>query len=47
VETEEVWSRLVDLGCDAAQGYLLSRPVPAADLGPTLARLGAPLSLRG
>ena len=40
VETDAVWSRLNDLGCDAAQGFLLSRPVPAADLQATLARWG-------
>jgi diguanylate cyclase (GGDEF)-like protein len=32
VETAEAWSRLVALGCDVAQGYYLSRPVPAAEL---------------
>jgi diguanylate cyclase (GGDEF)-like protein/PAS domain S-box-containing protein len=32
VETRQVWDRLNDLGCTAAQGYYLSRPVPAADL---------------
>jgi diguanylate cyclase (GGDEF)-like protein len=30
VETAETWQRLADLGCDAAQGYFLSRPHPAA-----------------
>jgi diguanylate cyclase (GGDEF)-like protein len=29
VETAETWQRLHDLGCDAAQGYFLSRPYPA------------------
>jgi EAL domain-containing protein (putative c-di-GMP-specific phosphodiesterase class I) len=29
VETAETWQRLADLGCDAAQGYFLSRPHPA------------------
>ncbi len=29
VETAETWQRLCDLGCDAAQGYFLSRPHPA------------------
>ena len=29
VETAETWQRLSDLGCDAAQGYFLSRPHPA------------------
>jgi EAL domain-containing protein (putative c-di-GMP-specific phosphodiesterase class I) len=32
VESEEVLSRLVALGCDMAQGYCLSRPVPADQL---------------
>jgi diguanylate cyclase (GGDEF)-like protein/PAS domain S-box-containing protein len=32
VETAETWDRLVALGCTAAQGYYLSRPVPGADL---------------
>jgi EAL domain-containing protein (putative c-di-GMP-specific phosphodiesterase class I) len=29
VETEAVWDELARLGCDQAQGYYLSRPVPA------------------
>jgi EAL domain-containing protein (putative c-di-GMP-specific phosphodiesterase class I) len=33
VETKQVWDRLRALGCTAAQGYYLSRPVPADDLG--------------
>jgi diguanylate cyclase (GGDEF)-like protein len=32
VETEEVWDRLSDLGCDVAQGYYLSRPKPPDEL---------------
>jgi EAL domain-containing protein (putative c-di-GMP-specific phosphodiesterase class I) len=28
VETEPVWRRLSDLGCDMAQGHYLSRPLP-------------------
>lgn len=28
VETEEVLNRLIALGCDEAQGYYISRPVP-------------------
>ncbi|HEX2111401.1 MAG TPA: EAL domain-containing protein [Gaiellaceae bacterium] len=32
VETAEVREALRDLGCDAAQGFFLSRPVPPADL---------------
>ena len=29
VETSEAWDGLVDLRCDVAQGYFMSRPVPA------------------
>ncbi len=32
VETEDMRSRLQAFGCDAAQGYLYSRPVPAEDI---------------
>jgi diguanylate cyclase (GGDEF)-like protein len=32
VETAEVWSRLIDLGCDEIQGYLLTRPLPPDQL---------------
>lgn len=32
VETEIVWNRLVDLGCDYAQGYYVSRPMPPEEL---------------
>lgn len=32
VETELVWNQLVDLGCDYAQGYYVSRPVPPEEL---------------
>jgi EAL domain-containing protein (putative c-di-GMP-specific phosphodiesterase class I) len=38
VETEAVWDQLALLGCDVAQGYYLSRPVPAAELAEWLAR---------
>ena len=31
VETEDNLTRLRDLGCDEIQGYLLSKPLPAAD----------------
>ncbi len=29
VESKEAWRMLADLGCDLAQGYWLSRPIPA------------------
>jgi EAL domain-containing protein (putative c-di-GMP-specific phosphodiesterase class I) len=32
VETRLVWNRLRSLGCTIAQGYFLSRPLPAAEL---------------
>jgi diguanylate cyclase (GGDEF)-like protein/PAS domain S-box-containing protein len=32
VEDEATWRMLVDLGCDLAQGYWISRPMPADDL---------------
>jgi EAL domain-containing protein (putative c-di-GMP-specific phosphodiesterase class I) len=32
VETEDVWDALRSLGCSLAQGYLIGRPAPAADL---------------
>jgi len=32
VETAAAWERLVAAGCDLAQGYYVSRPMPAADL---------------
>ena len=36
VETREVQATLALLGCDAIQGYLVSRPIPLAELGPFL-----------
>jgi len=33
IETEETLSMLRDFGCDVAQGFLISRPVPAERLG--------------
>ncbi len=36
VETKAAWERLEALHCDLAQGYLLSRPLPATELTPWL-----------
>jgi diguanylate cyclase (GGDEF)-like protein len=36
VETEDAWQDLAGRGCDLAQGYLLSRPVPAEQAGELL-----------
>jgi diguanylate cyclase (GGDEF)-like protein len=52
VESHQAWQHLAELGCDLAQGYYLSRPVPAESLNRLLAeRHGAempdlPRSLR-
>jgi EAL domain-containing protein (putative c-di-GMP-specific phosphodiesterase class I) len=32
VEEPEAWNLLRRLGCDYAQGYLISRPMPAAEV---------------
>ncbi|HUK55142.1 MAG TPA: EAL domain-containing protein [Nitrospiria bacterium] len=32
VENKETYQRLIELGCDAAQGYYMSRPLPLAEL---------------
>jgi len=28
VETEEIYQRLIEMGCDVAQGFLISKPIP-------------------
>jgi diguanylate cyclase (GGDEF)-like protein len=33
VESHQAWTSLKELGCDLAQGFYVSRPLPAADLG--------------
>jgi EAL domain-containing protein (putative c-di-GMP-specific phosphodiesterase class I) len=38
VETKEVWDRLRELGCDWAQGFLVSRPLPAEQLSEHIAQ---------
>jgi EAL domain-containing protein (putative c-di-GMP-specific phosphodiesterase class I) len=40
VETEAQRAFLVARGCPLAQGYLLGRPMPAAELGALVARAG-------
>ena len=49
LETEEEMRFLVRRRCDEAQGYLISRPVPAAEFGPAVRRFlatKAPASVR-
>jgi diguanylate cyclase len=41
VEDRATWDALRELDCDLAQGYLLSRPLPAEALGDWLAAHGA------
>jgi len=41
VESPEVLERLRSLGCDVAQGFLMSRPVPASELTSWLSELPA------
>ncbi len=38
IETPDVCERLAEMGCDAGQGYLISRPAPAEELTPWLVR---------
>jgi EAL domain-containing protein (putative c-di-GMP-specific phosphodiesterase class I) len=48
VETEQAWEELNELGCTLAQGYYLTRPVPAAELTEWLRRRPAvePVEIR-
>jgi EAL domain-containing protein (putative c-di-GMP-specific phosphodiesterase class I) len=32
VETQEAWDRLLGMGCHIAQGYFLTRPLPAEQI---------------
>ncbi len=42
VEDLETWMALAELGCDVAQGYYMSRPMPAVELTGWLGELPAP-----
>jgi EAL domain-containing protein (putative c-di-GMP-specific phosphodiesterase class I) len=44
VETDETWLRLVELGADYIQGYVLTRPLPPAEFEEWVrqSRTGAP-----
>ncbi|HET7370876.1 MAG TPA: EAL domain-containing protein, partial [Gammaproteobacteria bacterium] len=41
VEDPKGWNLLRRLGCDFAQGYLISRPLPVAEFTPWLAQYRA------
>jgi diguanylate cyclase (GGDEF)-like protein len=47
VETQAVWDELTTLGCGSAQGYFLSRPLPADDFRRWLAQHNAAKVLVG
>jgi len=32
IESENTWKKLVDFGCDMAQGYYMARPMPSGDI---------------
>ncbi len=38
VENEQTWEALRAMGCDAAQGYHLSHPIPADHIAPLIQR---------
>jgi diguanylate cyclase (GGDEF)-like protein len=42
VEDDATWSSLAEDGCELVQGYVISRPVPAAELEELLRRTAAP-----
>nr|MBW4030198.1 EAL domain-containing protein [Acidobacteriota bacterium] len=47
IETTDIADKLVDLGCQRGQGYLISRPVPPKDLETILRNNSIPIeSLR-
>ena len=38
VESVEVWNQLVEFGCEIAQGYYLSRPIPGSEVASSIER---------
>ena len=46
VETPEAWRLLMAMGCDLAQGYLISPPLPADEVVARLASLNDALAAR-
>ena len=47
IETVDIIEKLLDLGCHRGQGYLISRPVPAAELSAMLRRGAVEFSTLG
>jgi EAL domain-containing protein (putative c-di-GMP-specific phosphodiesterase class I) len=46
VENEAVWNRLLELGCDVAQGYFIGRPMPPQEFSAWARKRGASLFSR-
>ena len=46
VETQAALDYLETIGCDKAQGYLISRPVPASEIAAFVSRWNAPAAVR-
>jgi diguanylate cyclase len=44
IETAEIYQQLRALGCDEAQGYFMSRPLPAQQIEPWLAKRGTTIA---
>lgn len=47
IENQESWDRLAALGCDIAQGYFISRPMPAEDFPAWLKSYRSPFDKTG
>ena len=45
IECTEIVEKLLELGCDRGQGYLISRPIGSEELRPMLKAGGVPMSL--
>jgi EAL domain-containing protein (putative c-di-GMP-specific phosphodiesterase class I) len=45
VETQEHWNQLAAFGCDIAQGYFLSSPIPADDFQNWIKHFRAPVTM--
>ena len=45
IESRSIVSKLLELGCDRGQGYLISRPVAPIELAPMLSSGSVPVSI--
>jgi sensor c-di-GMP phosphodiesterase-like protein len=44
IETPAAWTALIHLGCDYAQGYFVSRPIAADQVGEWIGEVNAKLA---